>query len=63
MSKKTFEYAISEIAEGFREGLRFMCAFTAAPFVVWMEFVTNTGQWAPRQDDTRADSGDDRTGA
>jgi hypothetical protein len=63
MLKQMFEDAIAEIVEGFGEGLRFMWAFITAPFVVWMEFVTNTGRWAPRDGGSRSDLDSDRTGA
>ena len=63
MLKEMFEDAVAEIIAGMREWLQLFVALIAAPFVVCKEFVTGSGRWAPRQEDVRADSGVDRTGA
>jgi hypothetical protein len=61
--KSFFEDFVGGMHEGMRDGFQFSLALIAAPFVVFIEFVTSTGRWAPRQDDTSMDSARDRTEA
>jgi hypothetical protein len=58
-----FQDAVAEFIEGIREGFQLFAALIVAPFLVCKEFITSTGRWAPPQDDARADSGTDQTGA
>jgi hypothetical protein len=61
MFKETVKGAFAEIVEGMREWLQLFGALIAAPFLVCKEFVTSTGRWAPRRDDTPANAAGDRT--
>jgi hypothetical protein len=54
--KEEFEFAVTEILAGMREGCELFVAIIAAPFVVCKDFIQGNGRWALDAHDVRADS-------
>jgi hypothetical protein len=59
--KEMFREAVAEIIAGIREAFQLYIAIIAAPFVVCIEFATNTGRWKRAQKDIPGESVGDRT--
>ena len=50
--REFFGELMAAVMEGMRNEIRFFWALIKAPFLVCKEFITSTGQFAPKRDDT-----------
>jgi hypothetical protein len=53
--KEFFAGLMADVVKGMRNEFRFFRALIIAPWLVCKEFITSTGQFAPKRDDSHTD--------